>query len=144
MFFQTSYGNKLYNQNNGTLELGTGYTNAPRTLLNRYTASNTNTDVHNAYTDPAVTISDRFIEDASYLRLKNVTFGYTLPHKLLNKAGIKSVRFYVSAQNLWTWTKYTGYDPEANYNGQSAINSGVDNGVYPNSKTIMGGATLSF
>ncbi|MET4138393.1 TonB-dependent receptor [Pedobacter sp. UYP1] len=144
VFFQTSYGNKLYNQNNGTLELGTGYTNAPRTLLNRYTATNTNTDVHNAYTDPAVTISDRFIEDASYLRLKNVTFGYTIPHKILNKAGIKSVRFYVSAQNLWTWTKYTGYDPEANYNGQSAINSGVDNGVYPNSKTIMGGATLSF
>jgi hypothetical protein len=144
VFFQTSYGNKLYNQNRGTLELGTGYTNAPRTLLNRYSASNTNTDVHSAYTDPAVTIADRFIENASYLRLKNLSLGYTLPQKVLNKARLRNLRFYVSAQNLWTWTNYTGYDPEANFNGQSAINSGVDNGVYPNSKTIMAGASLSF
>lgn len=144
VFFQTSYGNKLYNQNRGTLELGTGYTNAPRTLLNRYSTSNTNTDVHSAYTDPAVTIADRFIENASYLRLKNLSLGYTLPQKVLNKARLRNLRFYVSAQNLWTWTNYTGYDPEANFNGQSAINSGVDNGVYPNSKTIMAGASLSF
>ncbi|MFD1818051.1 TonB-linked outer membrane protein, SusC/RagA family [Pseudarcicella hirudinis] len=144
VFFQASYGGKIYNQNRATLELGTGYTNATRTLLNRYTETNTKTDVHSAYQDPAATISDRFIEDGSYLRLKNISLGYTLPEKLLSKAKIKTIRFYVSAQNLWTLTNYTGYDPEASSNGQSAINSGVDNGVYPNSKTILGGISLSF
>ncbi|MFC0182065.1 hypothetical protein ACFFJX_05645 [Pseudarcicella hirudinis] len=76
--------------------------------------------------------------------MKNISLGYTLPEKLLSKAKIKTIRFYVSAQNLWTLTNYTGYDPEASSNGQSAINSGVDNGVYPNSKTILGGISLSF
>lgn len=144
VFFQTSYGNKLYNQNYGTLELGTGNTNGSRTLLNRYTAANTNTDVHVAYSDePAVTISDRFIEDASYIRLKNISLGYTFPTKLLKKASIRQLRIYISGQNLWTGTKYTGYDPEVNTNGQSAINSGVDNGAYPNSKTFLGGLSLT-
>jgi hypothetical protein len=63
---------------------------------------------------------------------------------LLTKAHLKNVRFYVSAQNWLTWTKYTGFDPEASKNGQSALNSGIDNGVYPNSKSVLGGLSLNF
>ncbi|GAL85064.1 TonB-denpendent receptor [Sporocytophaga myxococcoides] len=144
IFLQTSYGNKLYNQNRATLELGTGYTGASTTLLNRWTPTNTNTDVHSAYQDPAATISDRFIEDASYIRLKNLTFGYTFPEHLVNKAKVKNIRVYISLQNYLTLTKYTGYDPEVSSNGQSAIDQGVDNGAYPNSKTFLGGLSFSF
>ena len=125
------------------MELGTGYTNASTVLLNAYTATNTNTTVKAPYQDPAIIPSDRFIESATYGRLKNLTFGYTLPLKITSKAKIKSVRFYVSGQNILTWTKYSGYDPEVSYNGQSQINKGYDQGTYPNTKTILGGITLT-
>ena len=144
VFFQASIGGKLYNQNRANLELGTGYVNGSDVLLNRWTTSNTNTDVKAAYQDPAITISDRFIEDATYYRLKNISFGYSLPKSLLGKAGIDALRVYVSAQNAITWSKYTGYDPEVSLNGQSLINKGVDQGVYPNNKSVQVGLSLSF
>ena len=143
MFFQGTQGGKLYNANRASLELATGYTNASANLVDRWTPTNTNTDVKAAFQDPAVTISDRFIEDASYLRLKNLTLGYTLPTTWLTPLHVKSLRLYVSAQNLLTWTRYTGFDPEASLNGQSLINKGVDSGVYPNSKTFLGGLSIS-
>lgn len=144
IFFQGTFGGKIYNENRANLELGTGYVNASRDLLNRWTPTNTNTDVKAAYQDPAITISDRFIEDGSYLRLKNVSLGYSLPKSLLAKARITNLRIYVSAQNAATWTKYTGYDPEVSVNGQSLINKGIDSGVYPNSKSYQAGISLSF
>ena len=144
VFFQTSVGGKLYNVNRANLELGTGYTNASRELLNRYTPANTNTDVKEAYQDPAITISDRFIEDATYYRLKNISFGYSLPKALLSQVHIQSLRIYVSAQNAITWTKYTGFDPEVSSNGQSLINKGVDDSVYPNNKSYQVGLSLTF
>ncbi len=143
VFLQGSYGNKIYNQQRGVLELGTGYTNATTTLLNRWTPTNTNTDVHSAYQDPAPTISDRFVENGSYLRLKSLGFGYTFPQSVLSRSPIKKVRIYLSAQNLATWTKYTGYDPEVSSNEQSAITSGVDNGAYPNNKSVIVGIGLT-
>jgi hypothetical protein len=144
IFFQASVGGKLYNNNEATLELGTGYYNGSRVMLNRYAAFNTNTDVKEAYQDPAVVLSDRFIENASYLRLKNVTLGYTFPKAWLSKFRIRNARLYVSAQNIVTWTDYTGYDPEASSSGQALVNRGIDNGVYPNYKTVLGGLSLSF
>ncbi|SKC83870.1 SusC/RagA family TonB-linked outer membrane protein [Ohtaekwangia koreensis] len=144
IFFQSSLGAKLYNNNRATLELGTGYYNGSKDMLNRYSATNTDTDVKEAYQDPAVTISDRFIENASYLRLKNVTIGYTFPKAWTARIKIQGLRIYGSAQNLWTKTDYTGYDPEASFSGQSLINRGIDNGVYPNSKSILGGVSLTF
>lgn len=143
VFLQTSYGNKIYNQQRSLLELGTGYTNATTTLLNRWTPTNTNTDVHSAYQDPAATISDRFIEDGSYLRLKNLSIGYTFPKSVLSKSPIQKVRIYVTGVNLATWTHYTGYDPEVSSNGQNAISSGVDNGAYPNSKSVVAGVSVT-
>jgi TonB-linked SusC/RagA family outer membrane protein len=144
IFFQSSYGNKIFNNNRAELELGTGFTGASANLLNRWTPTNISTDMHRAVEDPSPTLSDRFVEDGSYLRLKNVTLGYTLPTSLLSKAHIKNVRLYVSTQNWLTWTHYTGFDPEVSRNGQSAINAGVDNGGYPNTKSIMGGLSLTF
>lgn len=144
IFFQANVGGKIYNANRANLELGTGYTNATRDLLNRWTPTNTNTDVKAAYQDPAVTISDRFIEDATYYRLKNISFGYNFPSKFLKNAHLKNLRVYVSAQNAATWTKYTGFDPEVSLNGQSLINKGVDQGVYPNNKSYQVGLSVSF
>jgi TonB-linked SusC/RagA family outer membrane protein len=144
VFFQASIGGKLYNANRANLELGTGYVNGSDVLLNRWTPTNTNTDVKAAYQDPAITISDRFIEDATYYRLKNISFGYTIPKSVLSRVNISSLRVYVSAQNAFTWTIYTGYDPEVSLNGQSLINKGVDSGVYPNNKSFQAGISLSF
>lgn len=141
VFFQASIGGKLYNSNRGSLELGTGYINASKDFLNEWHYDNT--DVKAPYQDPAITISDRFIEDASYTRLKNLSLGYTFPVKFSNKARIKTLRLYVSGQNLVTWTKYTGFDPEVSFTGQSLINKGIDQGVYPNSKTILGGVSIT-
>jgi TonB-linked SusC/RagA family outer membrane protein len=144
VFFQASIGGKLYNQNRANLELGTGYVNASKVMLDRWTPTNTNTDVKAAFQDPAITISDRFIEDATYYRLKNLSLGYNIPKTLLSKISIETLRVYVSAQNPITWTKYTGFDPEVSLNGQSLINKGVDSGVYPNNKSYQVGLSLSF
>lgn len=142
IFFQSSIGGKLYNSNRGSLELGTGYINASKDFLKEW--KGTNEDVKAPFQDPAITISDRFIEDATYTRLKNVSLGYTFPVKLTSHARIKTLRLYVSGQNLVTWTKYTGFDPEVSFTGQSLINKGIDQGVYPNSKTILGGLSVTF
>lgn len=144
VFLQASIGGKLYNANRANLELNTGYTNGSNVALDRWTPTHTDTQVKAAYQDPAITISDRFIESATYGRLKNLSFGYALPKALLSKIKIDQLRVYVSAQNLITWTKYTGYDPEVSLNGQSLINKGVDQGVYPNNKSLQAGIALSF
>jgi TonB-linked SusC/RagA family outer membrane protein len=144
IFFQSSYGNKIFNNTRAELETGTGFTGASGSLLNRWTPENTNTDMHRAVEDPSPTLSDRFVEDGSYVRLKNLSLGYTIPESITAKVRIRNLRVYVSAQNLLTWTNYTGFDPEVSRNGQNALNSGIDNGVYPNSKTILGGVSLSF
>lgn len=153
VFFQGSFGGKLYNQNRALLELNNGANNGAAAAAFAYRVAGTrgpedpgltDTDVKAAYQDPAVTVSDRFIEDASYIRLKNISFGYRIPESILSKAFIKSLRVYVSAQNYWTWTDYTGFDPEASQAGQALINRGIDNGVYPNNKSIQGGVQLTF
>ncbi|MFN8354393.1 MAG: TonB-dependent receptor [Spirosomataceae bacterium] len=143
IFFQGVLGGKIYNANRANLELGSGYVNGSRDLLNRWTPTNTQTDVKAAYQDPAITLADRFIEGGSYVRLKNISLGYNFPKLLLQKAGIRNLRIYVSAQNAFTWTNYTGFDPEVSLNGQSLINRGVDSGVYPNNSSYQVGLSLS-
>ncbi|MBO9573642.1 MAG: SusC/RagA family TonB-linked outer membrane protein, partial [Chitinophagaceae bacterium] len=143
VFLQTSYGNKIFSNTRAELEMGNGYTNAYYTLLNRWTPTNTNTDMHKAAEDPSPTLSDRFVEDGSYLRLKNLTLGYTLPARIASKLRLKNARFYVTAQNILTWTNYTGIDPEVSRNGQDVLNSGIDNSIYPSNKTILGGVSIS-
>ena len=94
--------------------------------------------------------SDLYIQDGSYLRLKNITLGYTLPRWITQKINIERLRFYVRAENLITWTKYWGFDPEvgASYNNDThssnTQNSGVDYGIYPQARTWTIGLNLSF
>src|SRR5690606_12001733 len=85
-------------------------------------------------------ISDRFLEDGSFIRLKNITLGY-------NITGIKNIqkiRFYVSGVNLYTITDYSGFDPEVNSFGGSNVTIGVDNLVYPVAKSFIGGLQITF
>ena len=86
--------------------------------------------------------SDLYIKDGSYLRLKTVQFGYTLPSELTKRASIERLRLYISADNLLTFTKYNGFDPEIASGGYTTI--GVDRGIYPQSRSISIGANISF
>lgn len=85
--------------------------------------------------------SDLYVHDASYFRLKNIQLGYTLPQSLTRKAFIEKLRVYVAAENLITFTKYWGFDPEVASSGTSL---GVDYGVYPQARVFTVGLNLSF
>jgi hypothetical protein len=91
-------------------------------------------------------ISDRYLEDGSYLRVKNIVLGYTLPKRWAQKVKIENLRVHVNIQNLWTFTKYTGYDPEVGVNPQDAngFTFGFDQGRYPAPRLVSFGINLSF
>jgi len=82
-------------------------------------------------------VSTHYIEDGSYVRLKNLTVGYTLPKTILNRLTASQVRVYFTAQNLVTLTHYTGYDPEVSA-------SGIDLGIYPQARVFLGGLNIGF
>ena len=88
--------------------------------------------------------SDRYIENGSYVRLKNVTLGYTFPKKTIRHIGLESLRLYANFQNLWTITKYSGYDPEIGVSTASVNVMGLDNGRYPSPTTYSFGVNVSF
>ncbi|WP_207534128.1 SusC/RagA family TonB-linked outer membrane protein [Desertivirga arenae] len=143
VLFQGSYGNKIFNQNRQQLEILSGQQNASTTALQRWTPENGGNLIPRAYEDPAVVNSDRYVEDGSYLRLKNLTVGYTLPIRFASKNNNAKMRLYFTAQNLATWTKYSGFDPEVSKNGQSTIGAGVDQYVYPTAKLFLGGINIT-
>ena len=91
-------------------------------------------------------LSDRYVEDGSYLRIKNITFGYNLPKRALEKMRMDNIRVYVNVQNLYTFTKYSGYDPEVGASTQdsSGLTFGVDNGRYPSPMTCSFGLNITF
>ena len=89
-------------------------------------------------------ISDRFIEDGSYLRLRNVTLSYHVPEKWITRFKITKLDLYVSGQNLWIFSNYSGYDPEVNRDGGSSTSQGIDYGTYPQYRTIIGGVKIDF
>ncbi len=140
---QGSKGNKILNGNRQALELYNGQQNAAASALDRYTPTNTNTDLPRAKLDPAPVFSDRFIEDGSFIRLKNISLGYTLPESLVSRLRLSSLRVYVVGQNLATWTKYTGFDPEIT-SSNNTTEQGTDTGIYPVSKSISAGLSLKF
>ncbi len=144
-FFQFSYGNDLLNANRLVFEGNSGRSlqNQFASVLDRWTPENQNNIMFVAKGDGDRQYSSRVIEDGSYLRLKTIQLGYEMPSALMKKAKIKSLRFYMSAQNLITWTKYTGVDPEVSvYN--SALTPGFDYSVYPRAKTTTIGLNLNF
>lgn len=145
--FQGSYGNKLYNAFQHTLEATSEYYNAAGNLRNRWTPTNPSNTVPRAINTPFLTVDSRYIEDASYLRLKNVTLGYTIPFKAGKSPNHPSLRVFASAQNLLTFTKYRGYDPEASYYGGDETNGlyqGIDIGAYPSAKIYTFGISLAY
>ncbi|RXP44314.1 TonB-dependent receptor [Lutibacter sp. HS1-25] len=145
LFFQASVGNDILNYS--LLEMGSGDANTTTDMLNYWTPTNTNTDIP-APAIRAKLITSRYVYDGSYLRMKNISIGYSLPKEILDKTFIENIRVYVSGQNLITWTKYPGADPEANYrndnNERSNTNLGLDYGSYPNVKTFTMGVNFKF
>ena len=91
-------------------------------------------------------ISDRYVEDGSYIRLKNISLGYTFPKKMITKLGLSNLRVYANIQNLLTITGYDGYDPEVGASTQDStgLTYGLDNGRYPSPTTYSFGLNLSF
>ncbi|HTL08677.1 MAG TPA: SusC/RagA family TonB-linked outer membrane protein, partial [Chitinophagaceae bacterium] len=144
-FLQGVSGNDILNANRFELEYLNGTNNQSKDVLNRWTPTNTNTDIPRATsTRPANRISTRPIEDGSYLRLKNLQLAYTLPGTALKWLKVQNVRIYVTAQNLVTWTSYSGYDPEVNRFGQDSRSQGFDYGGYPAAKVFLAGITVTF
>ena len=147
IFFQWSYGNDIMNANRLFFESSNNRSrelNQYASYANRWTADNPTSDI------PAATnsssnrvISSRIIEDGSFLRLKNVTIGYTFPSRMTKKWKIDKTRIYVAAQNLWTWTGYSGYDPEVSVRN-SALTPGLDYSSYPRAYSVSFGVSLGF
>ena len=147
VFFQGVQGNKIYNATRVITEGMIRFFNAGTQVLNAWTPTNTNTSIPRAISsDPNQNArrSDRFLENGSYLRLKNVMLGYNLPDKSLqslSKGVVKNLRIYVSAQNILTVTKYKGFDPEVGNRtpGSSQLTNGIDFAVYPQPKAFQVG-----
>ena len=158
VLIQGSKGNDIFNQGRIRLENPTEGTSVR--LLDRWTEGNQDTDVpafidavtrQNANLVSKVSLGSgdggrlqRYVEDGSYVRLKNVTLGYSLPSGLIDRIGVTKIRAYVSGTNFITLTKYTGYDPEVSaYNSNDAM-IGVDLSNYPTAKTITFGIDVTF
>ena len=114
--------------------------NYPTWMLQRWTGEGTSNTVPTLGDSKNWVVSDLYIQDGSYLRLKNLTIGYTLPQYLTRKIRIDRLRIYARAENLFTWTKYWGFDPEI---GTSSTSLGVDYGVYPQARTWTLGFNIS-
>jgi TonB-linked SusC/RagA family outer membrane protein len=164
IFLNGVYGNKLYNQmrklytnpmhNSGMLKETTGIA-----VLEMIDPAGSNQDITNVrIANPGATIqritpddtndnnrmSDRFIEDGSYLRIKNISLGYTLPKIILSKVQIENLRVYMNIQNLHTFTKYKGYDPEIGAYHQNVLTQGIDYARYPSQRIYTFGLNITF
>ncbi|MNY03035.1 TonB dependent receptor [compost metagenome] len=145
IFFQGVQGNKLFNTLKYTgLNAASGQPyNMFEEIKNAYSESNPNSNIPRvSVKDPNgnfSNVSDFYVENGSYLRLKNFAVGYTLPQELTQRYKVQKLRFFASATNLFTVTKYTGMDPEVGMNDY-----GVDAGRYPQSRTFMLGAAVTF
>ena len=141
VFLQGAQGNDVYNLNRVYTEGGLyGNGNSSSRVLGRWTGPGTSTDVPRAVAgDPNqnLRVSSYFVEDASYMRVKLLTIGYNVPKALLRYVGGQSLRVYVTGQNLLTFTNYKGFDPEIG-------GTGIDRGIYPQSRVFLGGLSMGF
>ena len=151
LFFQGVQGNKIYNATRVITEGMVRFFNAGTQVLNAWTPTNKNTDIPRAISsDPNQNArpSTRFLEDGSYLRLKNLMLGYTVPSsslQSLTRGVVSSFRIYIAAQNLLTFTNYSGYDPEVgNRTPNSSLTNGIDFAVYPQPKAYQVGIQVNF
>ena len=141
MFWQGTYGNDIFD---ATRRLDLPSINLPSWFLGRWTGEGTS-DKYPIYIQGDATnwqASDLYVHDGSYLRLKNIELGYTIPEFITKKAFISRLRLYVAAENLLTFTKYWGFDPEISSGSDKS--NGVDFGVYPQPRTLRVGFNLTF
>ena len=172
IFLNGCYGNKILNYNklgqgfNGLVSMTSPWYNQHKDVVNRAQLALRDPalgydDITNVYVVNADTktpravignpndndrLSTRYIEDGSYLRIKNITLGYTVPKQALRRLRLDNVRLYMNIQNLYTFTNYSGYDPEvgASTTDSSGLTFGVDNGRYPSPLTCSLGLNLTF
>ncbi|GAB3318634.1 TonB-dependent receptor [Larkinella ripae] len=147
LFLQGSQGAKAYNFLRWQLEgLNNAWSNQMRTVTDRYTETNTEGALPRFTTTNKnnTAMSDRYVEDASYWRIQNITLGYRVPRNILSKVKMTNLRVYGSIQNLKTFTKYSGYDPEIGAFNNSIKLMNVDTGHYPNPRTFTIGANVQF
>lgn len=154
IFIRFQGGNKVYNQTKQDNLLNQDFTNGGKELLNRWTPENQNTDIpklwlnRNDYVNQSGVATSRFIEDGSFARLQNIVFSYSIPKSFLNKTGdfkLSSVRVFAQAQNILTFTKYTGIDPEMGASGSQVAGTssqGIDNNTSPVFRTITLGINV--
>ena len=135
-------GNKILNSKK--LARGFGMPNYEASFLSRWTGpgtSDTEPRIMNGGF-PNFAVSDKYIEDGSFLRLRSIVLGYTFPKSIIQKIKLSNLRLYASANNLVTWTKYTGYSPEIGSNAVTRV--GIDGGIYPISQTVLFGVNVGF
>ena len=150
IFFQGSSGGDIFNMTN--VQLANGDSNTTYDFYNSaYRAGNTDTNTPRVGNNSNREISSRFVEDGSYIRLKNIALGYNLPGEITEKLKMQNVRLSLSAQNLFTITDYSGLDPEVNYEGTSPGSnsssntlSGYDFGNYPTVRSVSFSLNLKF
>jgi len=153
-YFYGVFGNKILNYQKSALESFqnrsfVGVQNVSyEYYVNHWTPTNpSNVYSRASYNDDATgsnVPSSAWIENGSYLKLKSLTVGYTLPDDFLRKMTLTKVRVYISSQNLFTITKYSGLDPEIGIQGNNATQNGVDNGTYPSSRFFTFGLNVTF
>ncbi len=146
-FIQGSQGNDIYNAARIDTEGMLDTKNQSTRVLDRWMRPGMVTTIPRASSEgdtQNVLTSSRFVEDGSYIRLKNVTLSYNLEKKWLKPLLINSANVYATATNLLTLTKYMGYDPEVNYGGNSSTTLGIDYGTYPQSKSMIFGINITF
>jgi TonB-linked SusC/RagA family outer membrane protein len=144
IFIQSVQGAQILNMNRFELESLTGTTNQSTAVLNRWTPEHMDTNIPRATTSHATLLSNRFVEDGSYIRVKNISLAYNLPTSLIKGKVFKTAKVYISGQNLFTITNYTGYDPDVNSFASYNLTLGTDYGSYPNAKSYRVGVNLSF
>lgn len=145
MFWQGSQGNDVMNILRYDTEAGTGWYNAPKGFLEKAWNGAGSTNEHFRISSNSAlnsSVSNYFVEDGSYLRLKNIQLGYNFPEKWLERARIPQLRLYVGAQNLLTITNYSGLDPEMGNADPKLI--GIDQGYFPQARTFMIGVNAKF
>ena len=146
IFFQWSYGNDIMNANSllfeGNAKAQEGF-NQFATYADRWTPENPNSDIFRTKGYQGGGYSSMIVEDGSFLRLKNIAIGYNFDKKFVEKMHLRSLRFSLSGSNIYTWTKYTGSDPEVN-TYSSALTPGFDFSSYPRARTIFFATNITF
>jgi hypothetical protein len=163
LFLQGMTGNKVFNMMRRNMESLSGTSNQFTTVLDAYNPhdiyletpygnflvapENTDTDLPRMTTQDGNNnrrISDRYVEDASFLKIQTLTLGYTLPKNITEKIKAHRLRLYITGKNLYAFTKYSGYEPEHGPLNNDPLLTGIDNGNYPIPRSVIFGINLDF